>query len=178
MPRAKFDSNQEHILQMARIANLKSYSTDLLYDAKIIYKEQLQKYREWFFEDDLKHIEDKIKALESIKIVPINKSRVYIVSCDTFICFAMYNMDECVVDNLCNVFNLAGIPLDETELVKPVFRSTLFVFKGKELLLSEEISTTQLAKLMAIFHKENLVNYSGIRYDFYGKPRRDTNHRK
>nr|WP_319487265.1 hypothetical protein [uncultured Caproiciproducens sp.] len=178
MPRAKFDSNQEHILQMFDVANLKSYSTDLLYDAKIIYKTQLQKYREWFLKDDLKRTEDRIKALESMKIVPINKTRVYIVSCDTFICFAMYNMDECVVDNLCDVFDLVGISLNEAELVKPNFRSTLFVFKGKNLLLSEEISTTQLAKLMAIFYKENLVNYSGARYDYYGKPRRDTNHRK
>lgn len=178
MPRAKFDSNQEHILQMFDVANLKSYSTDLLYDAKIIYKTQLQKYREWFLKDDLEHTENQIKLLESIKIVPINKMRVYIVSCDTSICFAMYNMDECVVDNLCNVFDLVGTSLDEAELVNPNFRSTLFVFKEKELVLSEEISTTQLATLMAVFHKENLVNYSGARYDYYGKPRRDANHCK
>jgi hypothetical protein len=174
MPRAKPDHTQAHFLEMIDIANLKSYSTDLLFDFSVIYPIRLKKCGEWLMDDDFESLKKIIEKLSKFHVKPMIKSRVYIVTEDIHVCFAMYNMDECVIDQLEYIYGQCGISYPEDYC--PSFLATLYIFRDNQLTFSTDISVNQLVKIMAVFHKENLVNYSGARDDLYAKPRRAAHH--
>ncbi len=172
MPRAKSTYPEEYGILFHRIAWLKSYSADLLHDAKSIYQTQLVRFEDWLSAEDTSEMSDRIKALSGLNIKIANERRAYIVCGDTFFRLVMYSLDEAVFDNLLSTYRFLSTVGDANlEYVSPEYRSGLFLFKGKELVLHAELSAGQTATLIAVFHKENLINFSGARYDYYGKPR-------
>lgn len=173
MPRAKSSLPDEHGLLYADIAYLKSYSPDLLADAKAIYKEQLKRFESWMLPDHLAKLQHTLAELNPIKVKREFKTRVYIVSEVSRFALVMYGMDECVVEYLADMFGwVGGESAELAGLTHPYFRSALFIFNGSKLVGRYELTTTQLVNLMAAFSKENRVNFSGVRDSYYGQPRR------
>lgn len=170
MPRHSLPENEPYLLDMVDIAYLKTYSTDLLYDFKIVYREFLNQFSEYLSLKDQLEMERHIQKLSALKFKPLAKTRVYIITGSLYVCLALFGMDECVVDNLAYTYDLCNS--DVPNPGNPPFTSVLYIFKGNDLVSSNYLSAAQMAKLMAVFHKENLVDFSGARYDLYGKPRR------
>lgn len=173
MPRAKSSLPEEHGLLYADIAYLKRYSPDLLADAKVIYKEQLQRFEPWMLPGHLAKHKHILAELRSVKVKREFKTRVYIVSGVDSFKLVMFGMDECVIEHLAATYDLVEAdPIEVVEATHPYFRSALFIFKDSKLVGRYELTSGQLSTLMAVFNKENLINYSGARDDYYGKPRR------
>lgn len=173
MPRAK-SSPPEELWELYRsIAYLKRYSPDLLADAKVIYGEQLQRFEAWMFPDHLAELKHTLAELRPVNVKREFKTRVYIVSGVDSFGLVMFGMDECVTEHLAATHNLVKAePIEVVETTPPYFRSALFIFNDSKLVGRYELTSNQLSTLMAVFNKENLINYSGARDDYYGKPRR------
>lgn len=172
MPRSKWPSGQENLLLMVKIATLKSYSTDLLSDAKYIYNELLTKYGRWIDSEAEKKINSICKELSHLQMNPVLENRVYIVCGFDFIRLYMQNLDPSVVEHLQYVYDLCNSDWEYVDCA-PVFLSSIFIFQKGQAPFWRELSAGQTATLMAVFHKENLVDFAGARDDFYGKPRRE-----
>lgn len=173
MPKAKSSLPDEHGLLYADIAYLKRYSSDLLADAKVIYREQLKRFESWMLPDHLAKFKSTLAELNSITVKREFKTRVYIVSEVNRFALVMYGMDECVTDHLADVYGWIGVEsVEAVELAHPYFRSALFIFNGAKLVGRYELTANQLVNLMAVFSKENQVNFSGVRDSYYGQPRR------
>lgn len=176
MQRDKNDKTENYAGLLSYIASLKSYSSDLIYDAKKIYEIQLEKYKEWLSENDIQDLKKSIDTFSSIKVTLVNSNRIYVVASISFFQLVVYNMDESIIDKLQYTYELISCNDDKNlDYVVPSYRSTLFLFKDNNLVLSSELSSRQLSTLMAVFHKENMVSYKQNRYELCGKPIRRSN---
>lgn len=178
MPRSKSSLPDEHGLLYVDIANLKNYCSDLLLDAKTIYATQLQKLGGWMTPDHVATMEERLQELSTLKFDPQHTTRVYIVTEADFFRLVMFGMDDCVVDYLDYKYGMPGdLDLSSANTyqyvdeIHPYYRSALYIFIGDKV-SRYELSAGQLATLMAVFHNENLVDFSGTRDRFYGEPRR------
>ena len=95
-----------------------------------------------------------------------------------FFRLVMFGMEECVVEYLdCKYGIPDGLDISNADNyqyvdeIHPYYRSALYIFIGDKV-SRYELSTGQLATLMAVFRNENLVDFSGSRDRFYGAPRR------
>lgn len=177
MPRSKLPLDQENLLLMMGIAALKSYSTDILADVQYIYNELLAKYGSWAEPETEQKMRAISRSAAQIRMKPVLENRVYIVCGFKFICLYMQNLDPCVVEHLQYVYDLCNSDLEYVDCA-PAFLSSIFIFQKGQAPFWCELSSGQMATLMAVFHKENLVDFAGARDDFYGKPRREAKRRK
>lgn len=176
MPRFKHVFTEEHALLYIQIAAVKGYYPDLLLDAKTIYEMQLQRLGGWMLSDDFWELKQRLQELSKLKLKPQHSTRVYIVTEGDYFSFVMLGMDECVVKNLRETYEVLNdfpsadnyVHLNE---ISPYYRSALYIFIENEV-SRYELSAEQLATLMVVFRNENLVDFSGARYNYYGRPRR------
>lgn len=178
MPRSKSSLPDENGLLYVDIANLKRYCSDLLMDAKTIYAAQLQKLGTWMMPELVAKIENRMQELSNLEFTLQYKTRVYIVTEADFFRLVMFGMEECVVEYLdCKYGIPDGLDISNADNyqyvdeIHPYYRSALYIFIGDKV-SRYELSTGQLATLMAVFRNENLVDFSGSRDRFYGAPRR------
>lgn len=175
MPRAKVEFSK-YDLQYAMIGSFKKNYPDYLYDFKCIYHNLLD-----FFGDNctdqINEIRSRTQVLDSLNIVPTENNRTYIITNYDSVVFTMVNMDNAVIDNLIDVYDIPVIHYLNEEQPEKLFGgyvSSLYIFKEDKMCLKRRISPVLLAKLMAVFKNENLVNYQGARDSYYGKPRRES----
>lgn len=173
MPRISPDYNQPYAHDIAFRAHIKKNIPDVLPDLKHIYELQLKRFYDFLYPDTVESLEEQIEYLSSLKVPLTTQNRIYIVTNLNYIPFVLVNMDDAVVQNLINLYNIQDIksPAD----INPSFISTLFIFSGKDLLYRSDIYPHDVAQLTAVFNKENLYNFSSTRYDLYGRPRRTAN---
>lgn len=169
MPRYKFDRTKKYAFEIAQTVHTKVNYEDIIFDLNIIYPLQLKRFKDFLLDDSSFY--EKMNMVENLPAKITNKCRAYIFSAVYQANLVMMPIDESVFDNLCYVYDL--VQADVPEYVNPNYISTLFLFKDKDLVGNYDITASQLATLMAVFKNENLVNYSGARYDFYGKPRKN-----
>lgn len=173
MPRARgsVPNGLDHWL-CYRLGRFKEYTPDLIFDARVIYQKQLEKFEQWYFQENWDAAQDIYQELCRAKAFPTHSLRLYVVTNDVHISLALYDMDERVIRELVATYSQFGCSNDEDLIdVKPSFRTAIFVFENLDLILYEELSTLQLADLMAVFRKENLVDFAPLRDALYRTPR-------
>lgn len=171
------DIPYEDALLYARVAYLKKYPECLLADAKVIYKaifDKLENRHSYW------SLDDAVSCYSEICQKPrpsSGKTRVYIVSSSCRFLLALYDMDESVVDKMILDRSVTkeyiSTPYSDWDH-SPNFwlSSTRFVFNENGLVSCDDLDVNTLSNLLVGFYRENLVNYQGIRYDLYAKPRR------
>lgn len=171
------DIQYEDALLYARIAYLKKYPECFLADAEVIYKTIFNK-----LENNLSSwpLDDAASCYSEICQKPrprSEKTRVYVVSSSCRFLLVLYDMDKSVVDEMILDSSVSRKYISTPYNVQdhsPCFwlSSTRFVFNEKGLVSCDDLDVNTLANLLVGFHRENLVNYQGVRYDLYAKPRR------
>ncbi len=167
MPRATININEPFAFEVANVAYLKKNVQDVLYDYKIMFNIQLNRFKDFLNDYDHYTIFKDLEFLKSQNVQPIHKNRVYIVTNLDYVPFMLVDMDEPVVDNLIGRFHV-----NSPHWLTPDFISTLFIFKNENLVYSSDLTPNDVAKLTAVFKKENITEFNGHRYDLYAKPRR------
>ncbi len=168
MPRAKYVPNP-YSLTYDEIGYFKNEYPDFLCDFKTIYKDLAKYYGKSC--PAYSEIQSKISMLQDIKEKAAHSNRIYIVTQYTSVVLAVVDFDEYAVNNLVNTYHLLE-DLGAVADCSNEYNSRLYVFKGSKMLVCSNLSTFKLAQFMAVFKKENLVDYQGARDEFYGKPRR------
>lgn len=92
-----------------------------------------------------------------------------------YVPLVLADMDEYVVANLFHTLTRYNEEKTIPDYVytRPDELNTVFIFQDDKLICQENITAAFLARFMAVFHNENLVDFSGPRYSWYGQPRRD-----
>lgn len=171
MPVSKFDKTKKYAFEISQTVCSKVNYEDIIYDLKIVYPLQITRFKEFLLSND--SVFEKYDMVKQLNANVTNKYRAYIFSAVDIANLVMISIDESVFEHLCYVYEL--VETDVPEYINPNYISTLFLFKDRNLIGHYDITASQLATLMAVFKKENLVNYAGARYDYYGKPRRKNN---
>lgn len=170
MPRHTIDFDDSYSLELASVAYLKSPIYDCIPDAQTMFRIQLARFNNDANIGQLRHLAQKLTDIQHVQLKPIHKNRVYVMTNISYIPFLIVDMDEAVIEHMCFVLELST---ECSDFLPPEHVSTVFIFQDKQLVLQKDIAPYMLAKLMAVFYKENLINFSGARYDWYGKPRRN-----
>lgn len=169
MPRCKFDRTKKFAYQILITSKSKEMHEDIIHDLKIIYPKQIKRFSNWLPCND--SVYEHFSLIKELNAETTLKYRAYIVSSVDMINLIMMPIDESVFKNLQDKYEF--ISESTPKWVSPDYISTLFLFSGKRLLGGYDITANQLATLMAVFKKENLVDFSGARDDYYAKPRRE-----
>lgn len=176
MPRAKYDENNPYNLLFFKIGCFKVNYTDFLYDFRFIYQDILDFYGDKISPYD-KDIEERLKIISKANVKPAFKNRFYIITNIGEVVLAVVDIDEPIFDNLVMTFKICQAFKEDDpfspEVINMSYVSTIYLFEGNELVQMNNISPFELAKFMAVFKNENIVNYQGARDDYYAKPRRD-----
>lgn len=170
MPRAKIDYSQSHMVLLAGIGNLKSYSTDIIADFSEIYKIQYARFSSAMDNKSRIKLAETIKKLSSIRVKVVNRCRIYLLSDYDHLRFVMYNPDACVVQHMKTCLNLSYNCLPEKVPISCM--TTLFICEGISEPYYCDISTVDAMDLLIAFQKENLINTGAFRDFWYGNPRR------
>ncbi len=163
------NENQKIIL-FGEIGCFKKEYPDFVYDYGLICKDLADYFGSEF--DYTEKLLDKAELMEKTQIKPQLDNRFYIVTYYDDIVLAVVNMDEAVIDNFLKTFKYYWISDDAPERIMGSYVSSLYVFRGENMVLKQRISPFTVAQLIAAFKTENLVDFRGVRDAFYGAPRR------
>lgn len=160
-----------------KVAYLKKYPECLLADAKVIYSIIFEKVENRLSSWPLENAASRYSELCQKPRPASEKNRVYVVSSSCRFLLALYDMDQRIVDEMILDRSVSqdciSTPYTNVDLSPYCeFSSTRFVFNENGLVSCDDLDVNTLANLLVGFQKENLVNYRGIRYDLYAKPRR------
>ncbi|MDE7390034.1 MAG: hypothetical protein K2M82_03745 [Lachnospiraceae bacterium] len=141
--------------------NLKRDVYDTLIDLCLIYSIQLDD----FYTDDLDWLKIRRNKLCCLKIDYNLLNSIYIVTNLDYCPLVLVDISDQVYENIkANYkFPFTGQPYKITELNS----ARLFMFKSGNLDFVEEIHPEDVARLMGIFAKENLVSFAKDRRDFF-----------
>lgn len=174
MPRSKFVPSK-YTLLYSQLGYFKVEYPDFIFDFHMIYEDIIKFFSETNFKDydEYTQIKAKSELTKRANIKPQLENRFYIITSYDEPVLAVVNMDNAVVQNLVETYDPSSFLLsDFPKALSGSYISTLYVFKGSEMLINTRISPFQMAHLMAAFKNENLVNYQGVRDSLYGEPRR------
>lgn len=178
MSRAKYDESNPYNLLIWKIGYFKINYSDFLYDFRYIYKDILD-----YFGNSIVPYDKKVKELLDIvstaNVKPSFKNRIYIITDIYEVVLAVVDIDEDVFDNLVNTFDFwEGLDPLRPEKIILTYATTMYLFKGEELVKIHSLNTMKLAEFMAVFKNENIVNYQGARDTWYAEPRRKAKQKK
>lgn len=167
---------EDDLLYM-QVAYLKSYPECLLADAKVIYSIIFKKLKNQLSSWPLERAASCYSELCQKPWPSSGKTRVYVVSSSCRFLLVLYDMDECVVNEMLLDHHVSeeciSTPYTDMDISPDCWlSSTRFVFNENGLVSCDDLDVNTLSNLLVAFHRENLVNYQGVRYDMYAKPRR------
>ena len=174
MPRSKPDYKNPFIFEFAKIGNFKSYSTDMLFDFEVIYRIQLERFKEFMHDDQVEPFKEKIEKLHAATagLKLSNSTRMYLVTDFYLVPFVMYNIEDCIVDDLEDLSLVDKRYINDECRMNPGGTVTLFLFKGQELAFQYDLSIFTAMTMLIGFQKENMINTGAFRDEWYGAPRR------
>lgn len=138
----------------------KRYERDMIWDMCTILTDRLTFFNN-IDEFECDRAKDYLKSIVSYSKKPVNKYRMYIVSGIQFVSFAWLNIDSEVFERLFNTMKYEFIVYDEmpSKSLDPNLVSTVYLFKGEEMIFSEDVYPSHLAWLMLGLFKFNLIKY-------------------
>lgn len=174
MPRPKIRLRDMPGFDCWKLGMFKSYSSDLLFDFETIYKLQLERFADFMLDEFKKEIEGDIRSLHkaSSGLRVMNDTRVYLMTDFNQVRLALYNLENCLFDNLEDLMFTDNRERNDLVGAGPDHVVTLFAFKGSELSFTCDVSISTAMELLIAFKKENLVDAGVYRDAWYGEPRR------
>lgn len=173
MPRSKFPTGlNEDTLVAANIANLKILTTDLLHDFRYIYKIRTETLENSVEESVCYELIQKHKWVSNTNNYPLQyKNRIYILASIDRLMLLVLDMAEPIVENLIDVIDCLEPSRCDLIIQSTYIFPHIFIFQGKKLAAHALIRPEVHAELMAVFAKENKVDFNGARYDYYTRPK-------
>lgn len=174
MPRSKPDISKLSLLYN-QLGYFKVEYPDFIFDFHMIYKDLIEYFSNTPFKDSSKYseIKEKMALTKRANVKPQLDNRFYIITSYDCPVLAVVNMDNAVIDNFIENYRQSSfLTMDTPESVFGAYISSLYVFKSDKMVLNSRISPYQMAKFMAAFKNENIVNYQGVRDSLYAEPRR------
>lgn len=139
----------------------KLYERDMVWDMCAILSNKLMFFHRNIDEFESARAEDYLRNLVPYSKKPTSEYRMYIVSGIQFISFAWINISsenfERVLNVMKNEFKLCEIMPSES--LEPNLVSTIYLFKGEEIVFSEDIYPSHLAWLTQGLSKFNLIKH-------------------
>lgn len=149
------------------IIGLKQEENDIIADYEIICTTLLQRY-DRLSDNELKgKLKSFITGCNKLKMPLKRKNRVYITTDDRMISLMMVDVEDCIIENFKSFFQEITKEDQEFDFIF----STIWIFEGKKLTYRSIIQPRDLATFMAIFSKENLVDYNTSRFEWKTRPR-------
>jgi len=175
MSRFKSSLNGPLSFSFPYLGNFKNYSTDFLFDFEAIYTSQFERFRDMMNDACAKRQRKAIATLHKHKVglKASDCARAYLVTSLTLVPLAMKDIEDCIVNHLIETATANNVSNENEYFIEdPDHVVTLFIFKGRELVFSHDVSIWTAMTMLIAYSKENLINAGAFRDAWYGKPRR------
>jgi hypothetical protein len=169
MPRVSQNINHD-TLPIAKVANFKTYTTDSIRDYKIIFKELMFYLKDSIIESAYNKLANRQFSFDSLPDYPIeHEIRIYAVAAiDRTMLFLLDN-STFMANNLMKTLKHAAP--SNIDLIADAYYlfPRVFIFWNESLMFNTLVFPDTLAELMAVFSKDNLVQYSEARRGYLSK---------
>lgn len=152
-------------------AHLKKPTKDILPDFAFILEYQIRRFDDYLPNDIRHRLSDKLKTAKRCKSKPKSRNRLYLITDIDIPELILFNVEECILDNLMYTCDIIGIP--DPFSMFPDFSNTLFIFSSdRERPYISELHTKTFSEILRCFHSENELDNHNVRESWRNGPRR------